>query len=118
MAALPSYARVLLEGAGEEFDPGVVVSEMEKGLAKMRVTQSRVVVDVPVTLFFRTQADTISFDDWYFNTIKRIGFFDWRDPRGGQIRSVRFKDADIGKLTPLTQGYEVAKRDVTLQYLR
>ena len=118
MAALPSYARVLLEGAGEEFDPGVAKSEMEKGLAKMRVVQSRVVVDVPITLFFRTQADTISFETWYFDTIKRIGFFDWRDPRGGQVRSVCFKDADIGKLVPLSRGYEVAKRDVTLQYLR
>lgn len=118
MAALPSYARVLLEGAGEEFDPGVVKSEMEKGLAKMRVGQSRVVVEAAATLFFRTQADTISFDDWYFNVIKRIGFFDWRDPRTGQVRAVRFKDADIGKLVPVTQGYEIARRDVTLEFLR
>ena len=36
MAALPSYVRVLRDDAGEQFDPGVVVSEMERGLSKMR----------------------------------------------------------------------------------
>ncbi len=118
MPALPSYARVLLEGAGEEFDPGVVESEMEKGLPKMRVDQSRVVVEVPATLLFRTKADTISFETWYFDTIKRVGFFDWLNPRTGQLLSVCFKGADIGKLTPLASRYGIAKRDVTLQYLR
>jgi hypothetical protein len=118
MAALPSYARVLLEGAGEQFDPGIVKTEMEKGLAKMRVAQSRVVVEVPVTLFFNSTADTISFETWYFDVIKRIGFFDWRDPRSGTTRSVRFKDGDIGKLTPLSSRYGIAKREVTLEYLR
>lgn len=118
MAALPSYVRVLLDGAGEQFDPGVVKSEMDKGLAKMRVGQSRVVVEVSATLFFETKADTISFESWYFDTIKRIGFFDWRHERTGVVRTVRLKDGDIGKLTPMTSGYAIAKRDVTLEFLR
>ena len=118
MAALPSYVCILLEGAGEEFEPGVIVSEMERGLPKMRIGQSRVIVDSPATLMFSTQADTISFETWYFETIKRIGFFDWLNPRTGQLLSVRFKGGDIGKLVPVTTSYALAKRDVTLQYLR
>lgn len=118
MAALPDYVRVLLDGAGEEFDPGVVVSEMEKGLAKMRVSQSRVLMDVVATLQFYSTADTLAFEDWYFNTIKRIGFFDWRDPRTGLLRSARFKKGSIGRLEPLVGQYAKAKRSVTLEYLR
>jgi hypothetical protein len=118
MAALPDYVCILLEGAGEEFDPGVVVSEMERGLAKQRVGQSRVIVEVPATLMFYAQQDTIAFETWYFQTIKRIGFFDWLNPRTNQLLSVRFKGGDIGKLIPITSGYALAKRDVTLQYLR
>lgn len=118
MTALPSYVRVLRDGAGEEFDPGVVVSEMEKGLAKMRVSQSRVVVQVAATLFFRTRQDSISFEGWYFDTLKRIGWFDWRDPRTGQVRTVRFKGGAIGRLEPQSARYGHSKRAVNLEYLR
>lgn len=118
MAALPSYVRMLRDGAGVQFDPGVLVSEMERGLAKTRVTQSRVVVQVAATLFFRTRQDSIAFEDWYFDVIKRVGFFDWRDQRTGKVLSVRFKGGDIGKLEPLTSRYGKAQRSVTLEYLR
>lgn len=118
MAALPDYVKILLEGAGEEFDPGVVVSEMEKGLAKMRVSSARVVAEVPAVLQFYSTADTLAFEDWYFNTIKRIGFFDVKDPRTGQLRAMRFKGGDIGKLEPLVGRYAKARRSVTLEYLR
>ncbi|WP_370681020.1 hypothetical protein [Comamonas sp. GB3 AK4-5] len=118
MEKLPSYVRMLKDDAGEQFDPGVVVSEMDKGLAKMRVGQSRVVVQVTATLFFRTRVDSQAFEDWYFNEIRRIGWFDWRDSRTGQARSVRFKGGDIGKLLPLASQYGKAQRSVTLEYLR
>lgn len=118
MAELPSYVKLLREGAGEDFDPGVVVSEMEKGLAKMRVGQSRVVVDVAATLQFETRQASIDFESWYFNTIKRIGWFDWYDARNRVTRSVRFKGGSIGRLEPLTARYGYAKRAVTLEYLR
>ena len=118
MAALPDYVKILLEGAGEEFDPGVVVSEMEKGLAKMRVSSTRIVVQVSAFLQFYSTADTLAFEDWYFNTIKRIGFFDVKDPRTGQMRAMRFKGGGIGRLEPLTGQYAKARRAVTLEYLR
>lgn len=118
MAALPAYVRVLRDDAGEQFDPGVVVSEMERGLSKMRVGQGRVIVNVTASLFFDSRADSLAFEDWYFNTIGRIGWFDWRDVRAGVVRQVRFKGGDIGTLTPLTSGFGKSKRSVTLEYLR
>lgn len=118
MAALPSYVRMLRDDAGVQFDPGVLVSDMERGLAKTRITQSRVVAEVTATLFFRSRQDSNSFADWYFDVIKRAGFFDWRDSSTGQIRSVRFKGGDIGKLVPKASRYGKAQRAVTLEYLR
>lgn len=118
MAALPSYVIVTRSGAGVQFDPGVLVSEMERGLAKTRVTQNRVVVQVAATFVFRTQKDSLAFEDWYFDVIKRIGFFDWRDEHTGRVLSVRFKGGDIGQLEPLAGRYAVAQRSVTLEYLR
>lgn len=118
MAALPTYVKLLRDGAGVQFDPGVLASEMERGLAKIRVTQSRVVVQVAATLFFKTRKDSLSFEDWYFNVIKRVGFFEWRDSYSGRVLSVRFKGGNIGKLEPLTSRYGKSQRAVTLEYLR
>lgn len=118
MAALPGYVKLLRDDAGERFDPGVVASEMEKGLAKLRVNQNRVVVKVAATLFFKSRQDSLSFEDWYFNDIRRIGWFDWRDHRTGQVRSIRFKGGDVGQLISLTTRFGRSKRSVTLEYLR
>ena len=118
MAQLPDYVTVLFEGSSEKFDPGIIRSEMEKGLAKMRVSQSRVVVEQSAVLQFKTVEDSIAFEDWYFNTIRRVGFFTVKDPRTGQDRTVRFKNADIGALEPQHGGYAVCKRSVTFEGLR
>lgn len=118
MAALPTYVKLLRDDAGEEFDLGVIVSEMEKGLAKMRVNQGRVVVQVAATLLFETRQASLDFEDWYFTVIKRIGWFDWYDRRANVTRSVRFKGGAIGRLEPMAARYRYAKRAVTLEYLR
>lgn len=118
MAALPDYVLVLLNGYSDGFEPGVVASEMEKGLPKLRVAQSRVVRHVGVTLAFESAAHVNAFEAWYFDTIKRIGWFDWRDPRDGVVRSVRFKNGDIGQLQPLAGGFALAQRSAVLEYLR
>lgn len=117
MSVLPSYVRLLRDDAAEQFDPGIVVSEMERGLQKMRIAHSRVVVQISATLFFRSRNDTIAFDDWYFSTIKRIGWFEWRDPRTRTVRRVRFRGGDIGRLIPVRASYAIAKRAVVLEYL-
>ena len=118
MADLPNYVTVLLGGHSEKFDPGVIESQMEKGPSKLRVGQSRVVVEQTAQLLFRSAAETVTFEDWYFDTIKRIGWFTIHDPRINAARTVRFKGGDIGVLEPLTGAYEAARRSVTLEYLR
>lgn len=118
-AALPDYARIMFDGHAMEFDPGVIKSEMDKGLPKMRVSQSRVIVHLKAYLLFKTAQASIDFEDWYFDTIKRIGWFTIPDPRiEGQTLTVRFKDADIGTLEPMTGAYAVSRRSVTFEYLR
>lgn len=116
--ALPEYVTVMLEGHSERFDPGVIESQMEKGLSKMRVGQIRVVVEQTARLLFSSAADTVAFEDWYFDVIKRIGWFQIHDPRINAQRTVRFKGGNIGELVPLTGAYELAQRSVTLEYLR
>lgn len=117
MASLPSYVTVHFSRP-ESFDPAVAASEMERGLAKLRVTSSRVIKQVEVTLQFKSAADTEAFEDWYFSTIRRIGFFNWYDTRASVVRSVRFKGGALGELVPLAQGFAVAQRTATLEYLR
>lgn len=118
MAALPNYVKVLFNGAGEKPDPGVEVFETERGLDKLRVVNSRAVIEVTVVLRTYTRADANAFDTWYHDTINRIGFFDWLDPRTRTIRSVRFKRGELGEMTPRRGSYEIADRSATLEYLR
>ena len=117
MAALPDYVSLLLAGQVEKFDPAVIGSEMERGLAKQRVGNSRVVRKLNATLQFESNADVNAFEDWYFNTIRRIGFFDVRHPRTGVPTSMRFEKGDIGELAPAVNGYHIASRSVVLEYL-
>lgn len=118
MAVLPSYVVVLLDGYSEEFDAGVIKSDMERGLSKYRVGQSRVVTTVAVNLAFESADDANSFEAWYFNEIKRIGWFDFLDPRTNSLRSVRFKGGALGQLQPMSGGFGLSRRSATLEYLR
>lgn len=117
MAALPDYVSLLLAGQAETFDPAIVRSEMERGLAKQRVGNSRVVRKLNATLQFESSADVNAFEDWYFNTIRRIGFFDVRHPRTGALTAMRFENGSIGELAPAVSGYHIASRTVVLEYL-
>lgn len=118
MATFPPYARLLLDGAAESFAPGIVKSEMERGLAKQRIQSARVVRKLRATVFFRTAADAAAFEAWYFTTIARIGFFDVVHPRTRAVVPMRFENADIGELVPLMGGFELSKRAVVLEYLQ
>lgn len=91
---------------------------MEKGLAKMRVSQRRVVVTVDASLRFLDQDSALNFETWYFDTIGRIGWFQWYDQCGEVTRTVRFKGGNIGKLEPIGPNYSPSKRSVVLEYLR
>lgn len=118
MATFPTYALMLLEGASESFDSGVIVSEMERGLAKQRVTSNRVLRKLKVTLEFSTAADATAFENWYFVTIKRINFFDVQHPRTGQTVAMRFEKGEIGELIPKRGLFTASTRAVVLEYLQ
>ncbi|ATI01751.1 hypothetical protein GWQ43_08600 [Alcaligenes faecalis] len=91
---------------------------MERGPVKQEVLNSQVMVETEATLFFRGREDTVSFDSWYFDTIRRVGWFDVYDHRYRVTRPMRFKGGDIGTLIPLTGGFHYAERTVTLEYMR
>lgn len=116
MATLPSYARVLLSEFGDKIDPSVLRTEMERGPAKQVLKNSQTRRELQATLFFASQQDANSFVDWYFLTIKRIGWFDWLYPRTGKIIQVRFKDGDIGTLIPHVGKFYKSQRAVTMEY--
>lgn len=118
IAEFPSYPIALVEGYSDEFDPGVLVSPFDRGLPKMRVSQRRTAREVTITYSFATIEDSNQFEDWYFNVVKRVGFFTWKDHRGGAIRTARFKGGSIGAITPVTGDFGYSRRTVTIEYLR
>lgn len=120
MAAFPDDLdiHVLLEGYGESFEPSVERSAMERGVPKQRVINARVLCELKTTVLFESAAAIELFDRWYFDTIGRVGWFDMEHPRTGTTISARFKGGDIGTLVPLTSGFGLARRDLTLEYLR
>lgn len=118
MATLPSYVTMLFDGYGEEFDPSIERTQMERGVPKQRVLNDHVMQDIEVRLLFKSAADAASFEAWYFGTIKRIGWFDVTHPRMGGTVEARFKEARIGKLVPLIPDFSWCARDVVLEYLR
>lgn len=118
MATLPSYVTILFDGFGEEFDPSVLRIEMERGVPKQRVINTHVMQEVAARLLFKSKADAASFEAWYFDTIERIGWFDFVHPRTGVTVSGRFKEGRIGQLIPLVPDFSWSARDVVLEYLR
>lgn len=118
MPAFPTYARLLLAGASESFAPDVVRSEMERGLAKQRLQSARVLAKLKATVMLKSQDDVNAFLGWYFDDIKRIGFFDVVHPRTGQTVPMRFENGEISELTPQVGQFFVASCQVTLEYLR
>ena len=83
MASLPSYVTVLFDGYGEQFDPSVQRTDMDKGKPKQRVLNTHVMQEVEARLLFKSEADAAAFEAWYFDTIKRVGEFTFTHPRTG-----------------------------------
>lgn len=116
MAEWPTYARFTTNGAGEDFQPNVIRTEMERGVPKMRRVNTRPMVQISGEIIFLSEADIAAFDDWYFDTIGQVGWFDFRHPRTGQIVQARI--VSIGTRAPVASRYSVAVQPVTLEYLR
>ena len=118
MATFPPYAEVLFAGYSESFDPSVERTEMERGVPKQRLKNTQVLVKVQASILFRSAADVAAFEDWYFNDLGRIGWFDLVHPRTDQPIRARFDGGSIGTLVPLTTLFRVARRDLVIEYLR
>ena len=118
MATFPGYVKLILAGAGEGFDPSVEVTEMERGPAKMRVGNTHVMKRFRATAVFFSETDAQAFEDWYFDEVKRIGYFDLRHPLTGQTLLVRFENGAIGELLPITGGFGLSSRDLVFEYQR
>jgi hypothetical protein len=91
MAALPSYAKILLEGFGEQRESALLRTEFESGPPRQARIKSRVMITRPVQIRLETRADYLSFVIWFNNDIHAgADWFDWADPVTGTTQSVRF----------------------------
>lgn len=81
MAIFPTYAKILVEGFGEEPDYGVLRSEMDGGIAKQRPTRSKAIVTRDVTLMVEGYSNKALFDEWIRGDANSgTAWFDWNDP--------------------------------------
>lgn len=117
MADFPTTAIMLIDGYMEKFDPSVLRTDMDRGMAKQRKKNTFVVKEIPLTLYFKTLADSDAFEDWYNNEIGRVAFFNWTHPVRGTTHQARFKSGDIGSLMPSSAAFRTFTRVVTLEYL-
>ncbi len=118
MIILPATTTVMMDGISESFDPGVERTEMERGVPKQRIVNTRVMAKIKASFYFETAAAADEFEDWYFDTLKRISWFQFRNPRNGRELTVRFEGGSIGELTLIDDTAFDSKRTVVLEYLR
>ncbi|PZP58323.1 MAG: hypothetical protein DI597_19520 [Pseudoxanthomonas spadix] len=118
MATISDFAQILYQAYSETFDPSVERTEMERGVPKQRLINSQVLMKLNASLLFRSAADVAAFEDWYFDDLKRIGWFTILHPRTGAPTLVRFENGSIGTLTPQAPAFYLAQRDVVLEYMR
>lgn len=115
--AWPTYAKFEIDTI-EDFDPSVERVEMERGIAKQRIINSDVMVELRGTVVFTKKTDIAAFETWYFNTIGRVGWFDFTHPRTKVTVQARIQGGVLGPLVPIRRGFGCASRQLTLEYLR
>ncbi|MDC7805523.1 hypothetical protein PQS31_01590 [Luteimonas sp BLCC-B24] len=118
MSQLPEGVCIRLSDFSETFDPSVERTEMERGVPKQRVLNTQVMVKLSCTLMFVDAAQYQAFEDWYFDTIKRIGWFTAEHPRTKQLISCRFEGGSIGTLQVINHRTGRCARSLVLEYLR
>lgn len=118
MSSFPAYARILRDGYSEKYNPSILRTDMDRGVPKQRIENSRVMAEISLGVLFKTKADSDSFEDWYFNTLGRVDWFDFTLPRTKQVVRARFKDADMGSYEALTFNFGYSKRSFVLEYLK
>lgn len=118
METLPTVARVTFEGQKRSFDPSVERTEMERGVPRQRVLNSQVLVKQAMVFYFASIEDVTTFDDWYFDAIKRIGWFEMVNPYSGKIIKARFENGALGDLAPDEKLPGDFRMDAVVEYLR
>jgi len=118
MTSLPSVARVIFDGQVRSFDPSVLRTEMERGVPKQRLENSQVLVKQSMSIYLASIADVEAFEAWYFDEIKRIGWFSMVHPYTGKTITARFEGGAIGSLSPDVKFAGDYRMDVVVEYLR
>ncbi|HDS1579577.1 hypothetical protein WG628_18720 [Stenotrophomonas maltophilia] len=118
MSSWPTYAEVRFADYAEEFDPAVERTEMERGVPKQRLLNTDVLQTIIASVQFRSAQAVADFEAWYFNEIRRIGWFSMEHPRTGELIRARFQGGSIGRLQPLNTQFRFAKRDLVIEYVR
>lgn len=102
MATFPDYAKILVEGYGEEPDFGVLRSEMDGGIAKQRARWSKPIVTRDATILVLTDAGKEAFDEWVdTELLGGAGWFDWKVPRTSRVVKARIVEGKYRWAAPL-----------------
>lgn len=118
MSVWPAYAEIRFADYGEDFDPSVERTEMERGIPKQRLLNTDVLQTIEASVQFRSAQAVEDFERWYFIDVKRIGWFSMEHPRTGEPINARFQNGRIGRLQPLNTLFRFAKRDLVIEYVR
>jgi hypothetical protein len=117
--SFPSYVKLGWRDTGETPDPVVARSEKERGVPSQRRMQADTLVTVPVTLYFDSAADSVSFEQWFFGDLAGgANWFNWLNPRTGKVVDTRIVGGDIGQLTPTNPTWCWAQRSMRFEYVR
>lgn len=117
--AFPTYVGVMRTGYGEAHGDIALRTEMDRGVAKQRKTQSDVMVQVSMTLTFDTKAILADFEDWYYGEAQAgMAWFDWTDPRTGTVRQARVVANSLGASPAGVGDFSYTSRTVKIEYLR
>ncbi|QQM18214.1 hypothetical protein PQD73_gp050 [Stenotrophomonas phage Salva] len=119
MATLPESAIMLIDNYDEKLQPSVLRTQMDRSYPVQRIINSRCIIEVKCTLYFKRDTDHEEFMAWYMSTIGRVGFFDFVHPGTKKlIQNARFKEGDIGSKTPTSSAWFSFMRTVTIEYLQ
>ena len=91
MATFPSYATLLLDGYAEKRGSAILRTEMESGPPKQAKIKSKVMVERPVKIWLKSQADYLRFIDWFADDLDEGAiWFDFTDPVSNTVKQARF----------------------------
>lgn len=116
MPAWPAYAKILRDGFGFEREAAGLRTDVESGPAKQTRTKSRAMVQVPVRVLLRSQADYLAFLAWHRTDIQAgFAWFDWTHPVTGATTQARIVGGKLGREEP-TAGLQRWEIPTTLEY--